>query len=332
MRVVLAFAGFLLACHRNGVESPVPDLDALSSRLEALRREYAIPALSAGIVNANQTTWVKGFGSTSATGDLPPTPQSVFHLASLTKTFASAIILQLAAEGKLSLDDNVGRYGVHFGNSNGILVRHLMSHTSEGTPGERFQYSGDRYAQLDRVIESATGKSFAQLAVERIIGPLKLTCTGPSTDPVLRAALVPGHNHNRQVIAYPPSFSSAAGMLSCMQDLLIYSAAWDSDALLSASGRQSAWTAAVNSAQVKLPHGLGWFVDEFDGKTIVWHYGLWTGISALIVKLPDQRISFVLLANNDQLSSSFRLGSGDLRSSPFARAFLAWALEREIPE
>jgi CubicO group peptidase (beta-lactamase class C family) len=206
-----------------------------------------------------------------------------------------------------------------------------MSHTSEGTPGERFQYNGDRYAQLDKVIEVASGKTFAQLASERIIVPLGLSCTGASTTPSLRAALVPGYDHNHQVIAYPTSFSSAAGMVSCMQDMLGYSMAWDADVLLAQNSRESAWTAALTSAHATLPHGLGWFVDELDGKKIVWHYGLWTGISALIIKLPDQQITFVLLANNDQLSATFSLGAGDLRSSPFARAFLAWALQREIP-
>lgn len=312
------------------VEPVIADLDELATRLESLRREYDIPALSAGIIDGD-TRWTRGLGTTSSSGQTPPTPQSIFHLASLTKTFASAILMQLAEEGVISLNDSVSKYGVHFPNSNGVLVRHLMSHTSEGTPGERFQYNGDRYATLDAVMQGATGKSFAQLVTERVTGPLGLTCTGPSTNAALRAALVPGYAQNGQPLAYPTLFSSAAGMVACMQDMLTYARAWDGTALVSAAARETAWTNAETSAHASLPHALGWFVEEFDGHRIVWHYGYWTGISALMIKLPDQQKSFVLLANNDQLSASFPLGSGRLRSSPFARAFLAYALQREIP-
>jgi CubicO group peptidase (beta-lactamase class C family) len=327
--MVLVLTGSLLACKGDPVEPVVRDLDALGSRLEELRRDYDIPALSAGVIEGD-ARWTRGLGTTSSSAATPPTAQSVFHLASLTKTFASAILLQLASEGLLSLDDNISKYGITFPNSSAIRVRHLMSHTSEGTPGERFQYNGDRYAQLDRVMQGATSKTFAQLLSERITAPFALSCTGPSTDPALRAALVPGYTQSGQALTYPTSFSSAAGMVSCMQDMLTYARLWDGTTLVGTSAREQAWTGAVSSTNVTLPHGLGWFVDEFDGNRIIWHYGLWTGISALIIKVPARQMSFVLLANNDQLSYDFRLGAGDLRSSPFARAFLAYALQREI--
>jgi CubicO group peptidase (beta-lactamase class C family) len=107
--------------------------------------------------------------------------------------------------------------------------------------------------------------------------------------------------------------------------MLAYSAAWDDSTILNTSSVARAWAAARNSAGAVLPYGLGWFVDEIDGQKIVWHYGLWTGISSLIIKIPARHITYVLLANSDQLSAEFKLGSGDLRSSPFARAFLSWA-------
>jgi CubicO group peptidase (beta-lactamase class C family) len=206
-----------------------------------------------------------------------------------------------------------------------------MSHTSEGVPGQQFRYNGDRFALLDRVVLGASGMTFAELLSDRITSRFGFTCTGPSSDATLRAALVRGFDAKGNPLDYPTSFATAAGMVSCVRDLLEYSRAWDGTQLVAAMSREQAWTRIVSPTLGPQPYGLGWFVDELDGERIIWHYGLWTGISSLIVKLPGRGSTFVLLANNDQLSARFRLGAGELRSSPFARAFLAWALDREIP-
>lgn len=57
------------------------------------------------------------------------------------------------------------------------------------------------------------------------------------------------------------------------------------------------------------------------GETVQWHYGLWTGTSTLIVRVPARQLSFVLMANNEMLSAPFRLGEGNLMTSPFAEEF-----------
>src|SRR5688572_3614001 len=104
---VLMLAGLLPVFQReSSVEAVLADLEPLSGRLNELRGEYAIPALSAGVIEIEER-WTAGLGSTITPGQTPPTPLSIFHLASLTKTFASAVLLQLASEGKISLDDFV---------------------------------------------------------------------------------------------------------------------------------------------------------------------------------------------------------------------------------
>ena len=71
-----------------------------------------------------------------------------------------------------------------------------------------------------------------------------------------------------------------------------------------------------------VPYGYGWFVQEIENKKVLWHYGQWTGISSLIVKVPEQKITFVVLANSDILSSAFDLVNGDVMNSPYASLFL----------
>ncbi|MEO8452833.1 MAG: hypothetical protein ABI647_23795 [Gemmatimonadota bacterium] len=55
---------------------------------------------------------------------------------------------------------------------------------------------------------------------------------------------------------------------------------------------------------------------------VIWHYGLWTANSSLIIKVPERELTFVVLANSDALSQPYQLGAGKLESSPWAREFL----------
>ena len=71
-----------------------------------------------------------------------------------------------------------------------------------------------------------------------------------------------------------------------------------------------------------LPYGYGWFVQTIEGKKVLWHYGQWTGISSLIIKVPDMNLSFVIMANNEMLSSPYDLVNGNLLKSAFAKLFL----------
>ena len=311
------------------------DLTRLQRTLAELQRQYAIPGMSAGIAQDGRVLWTNGFGLADQAGAVPVTPNTVFHLASLTKPFASTVIMQLVEEGKLSLDDPVGKYGITMPNAENIRVWHLFSHTSEGTPGTQFRYNGDRYAALDAVIQRASGQPFGRAVTERVIKRLNLNRTGPGQparagalgldSATLRSALAQGYAPDGKVpVAYPTLFSSAAGMVSTVTDMLTFGSALDGDGLLKPESRARALSPTVTARGDTLPYGLGWFTTRNRGYDVVWHYGYWTGNSSLIIKVPAQRITFVLLANSDGLSRPFRLGRGELESSPFANAFLDW--------
>jgi len=69
--------------------------------------------------------------------------------------------------------------------------------------------------------------------------------------------------------------------------------------------------------------GLGWFVQSHRGQRVVWHFGsVVNAYSSLLLKLPDQKITFILLANSDGLSATFQLPAGNVTKSLFATLFL----------
>jgi len=312
--------------------TPAAGVQELEARLEAIRRDLKVTGMSAAIVQDGAVSWSRGFGFADREAGVAATPATSYHLASLTKTFAATVLLQLVEEGKLDLEAPVADFGIDLP---GVRVKHLLSHTSAGTPGAAFHYDGDRFALLDRVVAVASGRSFAELVVERIVLPLGLSATAPNVqnaaafgltgyDPAAFAGnLAAGYTSDgsgRQ--AYPGHFSTAAGLISSVLDMAAYSQALDADRLLRRETRDRAWTPTLTPAGAALPYGLGWFVTDYRGVKVVWHYGYWTANSSLIVKVPERGLTFVVLANTDGLSRPFNLGAGDLLSSPLAREFL----------
>jgi CubicO group peptidase (beta-lactamase class C family) len=336
---VLSIAALTMSCGGGEVTFPTPTtIPEFEQRLEDLRASAQIPAITAVISNGQEIVWVKPYGIADLATQRPAADTTVYHLASLTKPFAATVLLQLVEEGKVSLDDPVSNYGINLTSPAGtvIRVRHLLSHTSEGTPGTRYAYNGDRFGLLDAVIARGAGKPLDAALQERIIARLGLLRTAPNPQstsfavsgldkPTFEANMARGYSYSggtNQLTAYPTYFGAAAGLTASALDIASFSMAMDRDALLQPATKALAYTPVVSPSGETFPYGLGWFSTDYKGVRIIWHYGLWTANSSLIVKVPERALTFVVLANTDGLSSPYPLGQGKLETSPWARAFL----------
>ena len=330
IRPLIAAFALAAGCRSTTTTEPSRSLAEFRDNLDRLRVSGHIESISAIVAKDQSIAWSASLGAPTITDT------TVFHLASLTKPFASTVILQLVDEGKVSLDDPVSKYGIVLSSPAPILVRHLMSHTSEGVPGGHFAYNGDRFSLLDSVIRRATGKSFAAALQERIIVPLGLTHTAPTPQSAAFAEsglnkaaylanVAPGYTWTNGAFvptAYQTAFSTAAGLTASARDYAAFSMAMDRDAFLKPATKALAWTPATGPSGEVFPYGLGWFTTDYKGVRVIWHYGYWTASSTLVIKVPAQKLTFVLLANTDGLSSPYPLGAGKLDTSPWARAFL----------
>ncbi len=308
----------------------------LADGLERLRQRWKVPGMAAGVATDGRVVWEQCFGFADLAERRPATPETVFHLASLTKPFAAVVLLQLVEAGQLDLDAPVGPMGVTLEAAGEIRVRHLLTHTSEGVPGREFRYSGNRFAQLDKVLNATAHRSFAELVGERILGPLGLTNTSPNpfaTNACAAAGREPEVFARRSArgyafdgvtpVDYPRHFVTAAGLVSTVGDVLRFANALDGEALLRPETRQLMFTPARSPDGKTLAYGLGWFVQVRRGVTVVWHYGWDRANSTLLIKVPERGASFVLLGNSEALSRKFDLGKdNDVTRSPFAREFL----------
>jgi CubicO group peptidase (beta-lactamase class C family) len=336
---------------------------AFEKKLEALRNHYHIPSLSIGIVNEKKLIVRGGLGYADMEKHLTPNETTVYHLASITKTFGSIILMQLVEQGKVNLDDPISKYGINLGGRWGsdsrIKIKHLLTHTASGNafngykPGYSFRYNGDWYAQLRKVIEQASGESFGELLMKNIIIPTGMTHTVPSTDDSVNFKLT-GYNKDSFLvnvakpynwqgkkiapIKFNYGFGPAAGIMSCVDDLAKYSIAIDEKKFLKPETWDKVFTPYVTPKGKTLQYGLGWFVKDYKGLKIVWHTGWWFGYSTLLIKIPQKDLTFIILANSQDLSRPFYLTlypvpvpdpfskslNSDLMASEFAWSFIQY--------
>lgn len=334
--LTLSIVAAAITCSSESTFAPAGSIPEFEQRLDNLRDDGHIAGITAVIAKGQQIVWAKGFGFADISTQRIPADTTTYHLASLTKPFASTVFLQLVEEGKVSLEDPVSMYGVSLASSGVIRVRHLLSMTSEGDPGSKFVYNGDRFALLESVITRAAGKSFAAALQERIISRIGLTRTAPNPQSAsfsvsgLDKGTFEGNfargytytNRSYSPTTYPTSFGTAAGLTASALDVAQFSMAMDRDVFLKPATKTLAWTPVTSPVGDTFPYALGWFSTVYKGVRVIWHYGLWTANSSLIIKVPDRGLTFVVLANTDGLSSPYPLGAGRLDSSPWAREFL----------
>jgi len=329
------------ACALPPQTSPTDkQLAAFEARVEDFQGQLRIPGISAVILEDQQVIWAKGFGYADYEARIPATPDTVYHVASITKTFAATLVMQLVEQGKLDLDEPMSHYSSDFKNDS-VRIKHLLNHTSGGpTPGERYEYSGSQYDYLTGVVEKKTGKSFRAVMEENILGPLGMSASAP--DPRLAEDAASRDRYTTVMarqsqpytlygdgeivrVTYPVEFfGAAAGLLSTVIDMAKFDAALDRHVLLRKDTQDRAWTPTSSNSGQRLPYGLGWHVEDYQGVRMIWHGGNWgTGFSAIYVKVPEKNLSLVMLSNSEALNGHlYKAGGEDIVNDAFACAFL----------
>jgi len=121
------------------------------------------------------------------------------------------------------------------------------------------------------------------------------------------------------------TLTPAGGLVSTVRDLAKFHLALKDGILLRPDTLALAWQAPVDRDGRRLPHGLGWFVQSYNGVPVIWQFGtVPDAFSSLMLKVPTRGLTLILLANSDGLSPPLLAleKSGDVTASVFARTFL----------
>src|SRR5262249_48933577 len=139
---------FILVCLVSSFElaSPAPAQEKPADKYAEKLRSFEefvrtqmekdnIPGLTIGFYK-DDYTWVKGFGYADVENNVPAKAESAYRLASITKTFTSAAILQLAEKGKINLDAEIQTYLPYYPKQQWpVTVRQLLAHLGGGQVG-----------------------------------------------------------------------------------------------------------------------------------------------------------------------------------------------------
>ncbi|GMV91319.1 MAG: hypothetical protein AMXMBFR82_10970 [Candidatus Hydrogenedentota bacterium] len=207
------------------------------------------------------------------------------------------------------------------------LVEYITGPANMGrtVPGQLAPGYDTVLAELAKPYDAGTDSPL--VAAYRVLG-LKRLLEGLRDKPIEPVELDPALEESRREVlgaAYTPLYgvNASRGVISSVVDLVKFDRALDEGELLSDAGRNMMWTSAKTPSGESLPQGLGWFVQDYHGKKVVWQFGdSAPSVSALYIKVLDNATTFIALANTDRLCAGYDMAAGDVTASPFGKLFL----------
>lgn len=314
--------------------------------LESVRRNAGIPGLAVAIVSEDGILWERGLGLQDIEASIATRPDTPFHVAGLTQVFTAALVLRCVEEGRLSLDERIGRFAPGSPDAD-ATVRQVLTHTSNGPTDLVFDYRPERLAPLSLAVSACTGHSLHEtlanmldrLAMrDSVPGPDAVALPPPPAGPFDRPT-VERYTSVLQRLATPYAvdrkgratrsqyaareLTAFSGVISTARDLARFDVALGGGVLLRDETLAAAWRNPIARTGQPLPHGLGWFVQTYRGELVAWQFGIAENASSsLMVKVPRRGLTMIVLANSDGVAAPFPLAAGDLTASPIGRLFL----------
>ncbi len=304
-----------------------------------------IPGVQLAVYFDGEVQLSRAYGvADQGTGEVLRTDH-LFRIASHSKFFTATAILQLAERGALRLDDTLDLYIPELADHpqfSNVTVGELLSHSSgitrdsnngdywqlmrpypdaEGliemvndggaitAPHMAFKYSNVGYSLLGRVIEAASGHSYADYMEERVIAAAGLRNTGVEWDPERAQEYASGHtglhtSHERTTIEAVDTraFAPATGFYGTAEDLVKFAAAHftGNETLLSERSkrlqRRPVWNASADKPGAT-QYGLGAIIDDVGGHRVYGHSGGFPGHITRTLFDPEQRVAISVLTN-----------------------------------
>jgi CubicO group peptidase (beta-lactamase class C family) len=330
-RVLGAIPGALLlltcACGRA---------DEADELIKTQMAEHRIPGLALTVLKSGKPAKTAAYGYANLELGVPVTSDTVFEIGSVTKQFTAALILLLVQEGKLAVDDKIGRYLTQIPETwQDITVRHLLTHTSgirsytglegfelrrhltqaqfiaaigkeplEFKPGQAWKYSNTGFNLLGFIVENLSGQSYWDFLSQRILHPLGMSSTTNRLPTLIIPHRASGYEQTNHVLVNRDydltDVFSAGALVSTVGDLARWNSALDREDLLGAKSQQAMWQPAVLNDGTVTQYGFGWRIEKFEGHKNIGHGGSTSGFSATIQRFPDDQLAVIILTNTDE--------------------------------
>jgi len=302
------------------------------------------PGAALAVVKGKKVVYTQGYGSANLEYDIPITPKTVFHVASISKQFTAFAVTMLADSGILSLDDDIRLYLPDipdFGKT--ITVRHLLHHISglrdqwellamagwrlddvitknhilkmvgrqkdlNFDPGEEYLYCNTGFTLLAEIVERITKKTFLDWTQENIFNPLDMTNTH-------------FHENHEKIVknrsySYSPqeegfrkrvlSYANvgATSLFTTVEDMAKWVINFDSKIIANDTVMAQMHEQGILNSGEKINYALGLSIGEYKGLKTVGHGGADAGFRSQVVRFPEEDFTVIVLSNLSSISTN----------------------------
>jgi len=296
------------------------------------------PGCGVGVSRNGAVIFERGYGLANLERRVPITSSTVFHLASITKSFTAMSVLLAAERGVLSLDDEVSKYVPDWSaREHMVTIRHLLTHTSgvrdayvlQGwapnngntndaflkilarqrglnfAPGAEYQYNNGGYLLLGTILARASGHTLGAFADANIFKPLGMTGAYFNGDPV-RAAPEHASGYSPQekgwrLVQENSGYAGNAGMMSSVRDLLLWANNFADARVGTPKLLAIMQTASVLTSGQATQSGMGFGISNYRGARTFRTSGGDRGVATELVLFPDQKAAIAVLCNMDSV-------------------------------
>jgi CubicO group peptidase (beta-lactamase class C family) len=308
------------------------------NQLFAQYSEKDVPGAAIAVIQNGKIQYKNGFGMANLEYDIPITPSTIFHIASVSKQFTVFSILLLEKEGKLSLDDNIRKYIPEVPDFGKIItLRNLANHTSglrdqwnllgmagwrlddvitkeqilklvskqkelNFNPGDEFVYCNTGYTLLAEVVARVSGKTFPEYTEEFIFKPLNMTNTLFYDDHEKivknRAYSYKGAGKGYKKSVLSYANVGATSLFTTVEDLSLWTLNFENPVV----GNQDIFNKMSQKAVLNkgdtIEYALGQVINKYKGLNMVSHGGADAGYRTFLGRFPDQKFSVIVFSND----------------------------------
>jgi D-alanyl-D-alanine carboxypeptidase len=320
---------------------------ALRERIDAIAREVlkntGVPSASVAVVQHGQIAYTHAYGLAQIEPPTAATAEMRYAIGSISKQFTAAAILLLEQEGKLSLDDAVGKYIPDLTCGDEVTVRELLSHTSgyqdywpedyvmppmlhpetaqqildtwakrplDFQPGTEWQYSNTNFVIAGEIAEKVSGEPLMDFLRQHIFMPLGMKSVRDFNENGLGKGDATGYyRHALGPLLWAPDVgrgwgSAAFELAMTAHDLGLWDESMIGQKLLSADSYKQMFSDVTLKNGNPTHYGLGVQVLARDGHRVIEHSGEVSGFVADNEVLIDDGDAVVVLTNQDAVSAA----------------------------
>ena len=338
---IIFFSLFSLA--QSDVQLAAPVRDSIDKAAHDVLTRTGVPSASIAIVKNNQIVYLQAYGDARLEPRLAAAPPMRYSIGSISKQFTATAILMLAEQGKLSLDDSVGKFLPDLTRANQVTIRQLLSHTSgyqdywpqdyappfmlhdvtardildrwarkplDFDPGTKWQYSNTNFVIAGLIAEKASGIPLLQFLSDRIFTPLGMKSVMNIDQNRLTETDATGYFRYALGPLRPApkegrGWLFAAGELAMPpQDLARWNIGMIEQRLLKPESYREMQTEVRLKNGEGTKYGLGVDVGDMLGHRIVAHSGEVSGFTAQNIVFPDDKAAITVLTNEDAASAA----------------------------